>query len=172
MHWHAVHTKPHQEHLAALSLERLGVETFCPQLKQIKLVRRRRQEVIRPLFPGYLFAQFHVEAQYRAVNYATGVQRVVAWGTEPAIIDDSLIVSIRDRMQNGCVIVRPTPFIPGQIVRIMEGPLQGLEAVFERELSDEQRVIVLMQAVSYKARVVIDRASVEQAHRSTYLVAA
>lgn len=172
MQWHAVHTKPHQEHLAALSLERLGVEIFSPRLKQIKLVRRRRQEVIRPLFPGYLFAQFQAATQYRAVNYATGVQRVVSWGTEPAIVDDSLIVSIRDRMQDGCVVVQPTPFIPGQIVRIMEGPLQGLEAVFERELSDEQRVIVLMQALSYKARVVIDRESVEQTQRSTYLVAA
>jgi transcriptional antiterminator RfaH len=172
LHWHAVHTKPHQESLAALSLKRLRVETFCPQLKQMKLIRRRRQEVIRPLFPGYLFARFDGEIQYRAVNYAAGVQRVVAWGTEPAIVDDGLIASIRARLRDGCVIVPPALLIPGQHVRILEGPLQGLDAVFERELSDEQRVIVLLQALSYKARVVIDRESVEQAHGPLYLAAA
>lgn len=172
MHWHAVHTKPHQESLASLSLERFGVETFSPRLKQMKKVRRRRQEVIRPLFPGYLFARFDGQARYRAVNYAAGVQRVVSWGTELAIVEDGLIASIRARLQEGYVIVPPVSFIPGQTVRILEGPLQGLEAVFERELSDEQRVIVLMQALSYKARVVIDRESVEQTHGSSCLVAA
>ena len=172
MNWHAVHTKPNQESLATLGLQRLGVETFAPRLKQIKLVRRRRQEVIRPLFPGYLFARFDAKTQYRAVNYAAGVQRVVAWGAEPAIVDDNLITSIRNRMQDDYVIAPSASFAPGQTVRIIEGPLQGLEAVFEQELSDQQRVIVLLQTLAYKARVVIDRESVEQAHGSSYLVAA
>ena len=154
------------------SLERLGVKTFCPRLKQTKLIRRRRQEVIRPLFPGYLFARFDVETRYRAVNYAAGVQRVVAWGGEPAIVDDSLIVSIRSRMQNGYVTIPPATFTPGQVVRILEGPLRGLDAVFDRELSGEQRVVLLLQALSYKARVVIDRDYVEQTHRPAHLVAA
>jgi len=172
MNWHAVHIKPNQESLATLSLQRLGVETFHPRLKQTKLVRRRRQDVIRPLFPGYLFARFDGKAQYRAVNYAAGVQRVIAWGADPAIVDDALIASIRSRMRDGCVIVSPSPFLPGQTVRIIEGPLQGLEAVFERELSDEQRIIVLMQTLAYKARVVIDRGSVEHPPYSACLAAA
>jgi len=172
VNWHAVHTKPNQESLATASLQRLGVETFSPKLKQTKLVRRRRQEVIRPLFPGYLFARFDGNTRYRAVNYAAGVQRVVAWGTEPAIVDDHLIVSIRSRLQNGCVVISPPPFVAGQTIRITEGPLQGLEAVFEQELSDQQRIIVLLKTLAYKAKVVIDRGSVEQAAPSAYLAAA
>jgi transcriptional antiterminator RfaH len=124
------------------------------------------------LFPGYLFARFHADTQYRAVNFAGGVRRVVAWGAEPSVVDKEIIDSIRSRMQDGYVIISPAPFTPGQTVRILEGPLQGLEAVFERDLSDKQRVIVLMQALSYKARVVIDREHVEQAPRAAWLVAA
>jgi len=46
-------------------------------------------------------------------------------------------------------------FTPGQKVRIQDGPLQGLEAIFEREMSDRQRVVLLLQSVAYQARVVV-----------------
>jgi len=155
-----------------MSLTRLGVDTFTPLLKRIRPVRGHRQEVTQPLFPGYLFARFDTDTRYRAVNYAAGVRRVVAWGSTPVIVEEDLIDSIRSRLQNGCVVVQPASLVPGQTVRILEGPLQGLSAVFERELSDNQRVIVLLQALSYKARVAIDRGSVEQISDSPCLVAA
>ncbi len=40
-------------------------------------------------------------------------------------------------------------------MRIQDGPLQGLEAIFEREMGDRQRVALLLQSVSYQARVVV-----------------
>ena len=30
MHWYLVHSKPHQESVAVLTLQWLGVEAFCP----------------------------------------------------------------------------------------------------------------------------------------------
>src|SRR5207249_243143 len=84
MHWYAVNVKPHQERLAELNLHRLGVEAFCPLLKQRKMIRRRQQISTSPLFPGYLFARFRLEDQYRAVIYARGVRKVVAFGATPA----------------------------------------------------------------------------------------
>jgi len=172
MHWYAIQIKPHQERFAAMSLSRLEVETFTPLLKRIRLVRGKRQEVTQPLFPGYLFARFDADTRYRAVNYAAGVRRVVAWGSSPVIVEDSLIVSIQSRLQNGCVVVQPPSFSPGQTVRILDGPLQGLSAVFERELNGEQRVVLLLQALSCTAHVVIDRGDVELADGSAQLIAA
>ena len=160
MHWYAVNVKPHQERLAEQNLQRLGVETFCPQLKQSKVICRRPQVTISPLFPGYLFARFRMEDQYRAVIYARGVRDVVAFGDTPAVIDEELIVAIKSRLHNGCVTVPASTFRPGQIVRIQEGPLHGLEAVFERELPCYQRAVLLLRALSYQARVVIDVAHI------------
>jgi transcriptional antiterminator RfaH len=170
MNWHAIQTKPHQEQAAEFSIQRLGVETFSPQLKQDKVIRRVRQTVIRPLFSGYLFARFHTDARYRAIHYARGVQRVVTLGAEPAIVDDAIIETIRSRMHDGYVTTQPPVFKPGQTVRILEGPLQGLEAMFEREMSDDRRVILLLQALACNARVVIDRDHVETVQRSECLV--
>ena len=155
MNWYAINTKTHREDVAELNLQRLGVETFCPQLKQDKVIRRRRQTVIRPLFPGYLFARFNLAIHYRAVNYAQGVRKIVTFGSAPEAVDEVIIESIKSRARDGFVTVQPSSFTPGQVVRIQEGPLQGLEAVFEMEMSDHQRVVILLRTLSYQARVVV-----------------
>ena len=80
MFWYAVKCKPHQERIAELHLKRAGIITFYPQIKQHKIVRRSRQICIAALFPGYLFAQFNVEHDYRLVIYSKGVSRVVSFG--------------------------------------------------------------------------------------------
>lgn len=156
MDWYAVNTKSRREDLAESSLLRLGVETFCPQLKQDKWIRRRRQTIIGPLFPGYLFARFNLDIHYRAVNYAQGVRRLVAFGRAPERVPDEIIESIKSRASDGYVTVQHSPLKPGQAVRIQEGPLRGLEAVFEMEMSGQQRAVLLLRALSYQARVVVD----------------
>jgi len=158
--WYVVHTKPRQEELAEQTLQRLGVETFFPKLKRRKMIRRNKQITTGPLFPGYLFARFDVSTQYRAVNSGRGVRRVVALGTSPTVVDETLIESIKQRLEDGYVMLQPTPFVSGQIVRIQDGPFQGLDAVFEKQLSDHQRAVLLFRALSFQARVVVDLGSV------------
>jgi transcriptional antiterminator RfaH len=158
MRWYAVSAKPRQEEVAALNLRRLGVETFYPQLREDRVIRRRRQTVVSPLFPGYLFARFDVERHFRAVNFAQGVRRLVTFGAELGRVDPAVIDGIRARMENGYVRLRPAPLAPGQRVRLGSGPLQGLEAVFERETSGGERVVLLLRLLARGARVVVPRA--------------
>lgn len=155
--WYAVNTKPHQEDLAECSLKRLGVETFCPLLKQMKVIRRKRRVVVAPLFPGYIFARFRLDVHYRSVNYAQGVRKLVAFGQMPTVVDDAIIESIRSRIHDGFIGISSTALTPGQVVMIQQGPLQGLEAIFNQELSDRQRVVLLLRTLSYQARVVTSR---------------
>ena len=160
MHWYAISTKPHREYVAEANIHRLGVETFCPQIKQDRIIRRKMQSTIAPLFPGYLFAQFSIDQQYRAIGYARGVRRVVAFGSEPAIVDESLIEAIKCRLQEGYIVITGPQLLPGQTVRIENGPLQGFQGIFEREIPGHQRAVILLKALSYQARVVIDLQSV------------
>ncbi len=161
MNWYALSTKPRQEDLADLSLRRLGVETFYPQLQEDRVIRRKRQTTVAPLFPGYLFARFDVEAQYRAVNFAQGVRRLVTFGADPATVAEVVIESIRSRLEGGYIRIRPVPLQRGQRVRISQGPLQGLEAVLDREMSGSERVIVLLRTLAHQTRVVVPRQHIE-----------
>jgi transcription antitermination factor NusG len=54
------------------------------------------------------------------------------------------------------VIVQTPSFSAGQTVRVQSGPLKGLEAIFEREMGDRQRAVLLLKTLSYQARVVVD----------------
>ncbi|TKB63241.1 MAG: hypothetical protein E8D47_13105 [Nitrospira sp.] len=155
-HWYAINSKPHQELLAESSLNILGVETLCPLFKETKVIRRKVRESTSPLFSGYLFARFDLDHFFRAVHYARGVKAIVAFGSEPAVIDDDMIEGIRSRLKGGCVVKSGPSFLPGQLVRIHQGPLHGLEAVFEREMKGEQRAMLLLKALSYQARLVVD----------------
>src|SRR5688572_10077367 len=114
MNWYAVNTKAHQEHQAEANLLRLGLETFCPQLKQSRVVRRVRKTVIIPLFQGYLFAKFHIGTHFRGVTYARGVRKIVAFGSTPATVDEELIQAIRNRLLDGYVAVPDQVLKPGQ----------------------------------------------------------
>ena len=155
MHWYAVRTKPNQERQAELSVQRLGVETFYPQMKQRRVIRRREQMIIGSLFPGYLFARLNMAVHYRAAKYARGVLDLVAFGSIPAIVDDEIIEGMRARLRDGCLTLPAPALTPGEVVRIQAGPLQGLEAVFEREMSDHQRVVLLLRTLTYQARVIV-----------------
>lgn len=155
MPWYTVNTKPQHERVAELSLQKLGVETFYPQLKQRKVIRRRAETRIGPLFPRYLFARFQLDTHYRAVTYARGVRNIVTFGTVPATVEDEIIEEIRARLHDGYLTVPAPSFMPGEIIRIQTGPLQGLEAVFVREMSDHERVVLLLRTLTYQARVVL-----------------
>ncbi len=160
MDWYLVRSKPRQEGIAESNLHRLGVESFCPKLKQAKLSRGKKRTVIVPLFPGYLFSRFNFCTEYRKVAYAHGVLDVVMFGEYPARVDEEIVETIRARMHEGFVTYSPRSFQSGQTVQIQEGPFKGLLAVFERELTGTQRVALLLKSVSYNARVIIERESI------------
>jgi transcriptional antiterminator RfaH len=163
MNWYAIHTKPRQESIAQTSLEREGLATFFPKLKRRRTIRRVRKWVISPLFPGYIFARFEAERQSRLVKYANGVASIVSFGGKPAIVEEALLDEIRAHAEQDVVTVQPARFQPGELVEIQAGPLRGLQGIFEREMSDAERVIILLETLAKGARVEIQRELLEKA---------
>jgi len=158
--WYAVNTKTHCEAMACVSLERHGVEVFLPMLRERKAQRGKCGPTTSPLFPRYLFAKFDVSSQLRAVRYARGVTNIVTFGSGPSMVDESIIHSIRSRLTEGVIELSEDRFSPGQVVRIQEGPFCGVEAVFERKLDGTSRAVLLLKAISFQARVILESRSV------------
>jgi transcriptional antiterminator RfaH len=165
MPWYVVSTKPHQEKQAELHIKQCGIECFLPLLKESKIIRRTRKTVIEPLFPGYLFARFVLERHYRAVSYATGVRKIVEFGSGPVELDATMIDAIKERLNDGYVTLMPVRPVHGQVVQIKGGPLAGLQAVFMREMTNRNRVLLLLNTLGLHAKVTmdIDQVSLPQA---------
>lgn len=162
MNWYAIHTKPRQEVLAQTTLAREGLETFYPKLKRRRTIRRVRRWVTGPLFPNYIFAQFDPTLSARLVKYADGVTNIVSFGGKPAIVDDAIITAIQTHATEDVVLVEASPFRPGDVVEIQTGPMRGLQGVFEREMSDRDRVIILLDTLAQGARVQVGRDQLEK----------
>ena len=156
MPWYAIRTKPHQERVAHVHLNQLCEETLLPMLKL--------ESVVEPLFPGYLFAQFDLQARYRAVKFARGVLNIVEFGAHPAEVEDRTIEAIKERVVDGYVHVASSSFHEGQVVRIAAGPLVGLEAVFLREMKKQQRVCVLLNMLGRHTEMTLTRDQIRLPH--------
>ena len=158
--WYAVHTQPRREAVAESSLRRVGARVLCPRYRQRVILHGYRREVIRPLFPGYLFAAFDVARDFRAVHYARGVHGVVAFGGTPAVVPTALVASIEARMQDGLVVLSPPRLHTGQRVEIVAGPFTSYTGIVEAEMSGSERVAILLDTLRYSARAILDRAAV------------
>lgn len=161
--WYTIHTKPRQETIAELNISGFGIETFYPKIKMNKIIRRKKRDLVLPLFPGYIFAYFNLARHYRMVHYANGVHKVVSFGDlPPTPIDEEVINAIKARMKEGYVSLEPVNLAPGDIVEIKDGPFEGFRAIFERGISDKERVVLLLDSLSHQAHIVIDRQRVER----------
>ena len=154
--WYAVKCKPRQEGIVSTNLDRAGIPIFLPQISgSISKVREKLVRNREPLFPGYLFAKFDVKLEYRMVKYARGVHGIVSFGTNPAVVDEELLQAIQERLDEVSVnLVKP--FRTGQIVKIQNGPLHGMEAIFERHIPPYQRAVLLLRAISFRAKLIVD----------------
>ncbi|CAN5688913.1 hypothetical protein BH20ACI3_BH20ACI3_08540 [soil metagenome] len=156
--WYAIHTHPCREAVAAMNIERLGLEVFLPKIKQQKSVWGVAHSVIRPLFLGYLFAQFCPATYLHLIQYARGVRRVVGNGDRPLPVDDEIIQAVRERIgEEGYVQIQPKPMHRGDRVMVFEGPLQGLKGILEQDMGDRERVVILLEAIEYQARLLIEK---------------
>ena len=55
VYWAACRLQPYRTALALHFLNLHGYEVYCPRLREVRVLRGRRVEVLLPLFPGYTF---------------------------------------------------------------------------------------------------------------------
>lgn len=155
-HWFVLNTKPKKEfHVERLFYEG-GLEFYCP-----KYLHENRT---KPFFPGYGFIYFDYPEQYRLVRYTRGVKRVVGNQAGPIPIPEAVIQEIRAREIDGYVELEKYGEEPeiGDEIEVMEGPMKGLRGIFRKELSDRDRVVILMNYVSYQGQLIIEKAKLKK----------
>jgi len=157
--WYVVHTNPKQEERANSNLRAWGVETLHPKFRK----RRYNQftgavsYVVRPLFPQYIFAKFNARKQLSKIWFTRGVHNVVSFGGNPTSVDEEIIEIINARIDQNGLVKMGEDLKRGDHVVVEAGPLKNLMGVFEQELKESERIIVLLTAISYQGRLVVNR---------------
>jgi len=152
--WYLIYTKPNKEQIARENLERQGYEIYLPMAR----IRRRRlgkgANRIEPLFPRYLFIRLDTKTDnWSPIRSTLGVSNLVKFGMYPSSVPQALIELLSDRCdEEGIQDISPGEFKSGESIRVMEGPMMGLEGVFLAKTSSD-RVLVLLDIVGKHTRV-------------------
>jgi transcription antitermination factor NusG len=169
-YWYALHVKPRFEKLVTTQLEEKGYETLLPAYVSRRKWSDRVKTLSFPLFPGYTFCRFNVNARLPIV-VTPGVMAVLGVGRNPMPVDESEIEAIRQVMISGAQ-AEPWPYLAaGTRVRVESGALEGLEGIVLR-VKDRERLIVSVSLLMRSVAVEIDRNSLQpvKASRATNIV--
>jgi transcription antitermination factor NusG len=140
--WYAVTTKSRQEKVAVSMLDYLEVPNFLPLLNEERRWTDRKQMVAMPLFPGYVFVRIATSCDFQLrVLKVPGVVDFVRARGGPLPIPDKEIEDVRVVLSRG-VGCSPYPFLQaGDHVRVVRGPLAGIEGTLIRSGSQSKLVI-------------------------------
>jgi len=152
MHWYAIHSKPRQEERALENLLRQGFEAWLPLLTVEKVLRSKLVQVVEPMFSRYLFIRLDTEqTNWSPIRSTLGVSKLVSFGNRPAVVADELIEALQQMPEQA-----PQRLIqPGQQVKIVSGPLRGLEGIYQ-QADGELRAMVLIELLNKQHRIVTD----------------
>ena len=157
--WFAVYTKPRQERIALLNLERQSFECFLPMAENPYQRRSGKNETrCEPLFPRYLFLHAVPQIQnLAAVRSTHGVVGMVRAGFNLITVSEPIITGLKTRMdpETGLIVLDPIPLNNGDKVRIFDGPFVGLEGIMKEHRS-ESRSLLLLKVLGTETTIDVD----------------
>lgn len=149
--WFVINTKPKKEfHVEKLFIAG-GIRIYNPKYND--------ENITKPFFSGYEFVWFDYPAQYQLVKYTRGVNKLIGNRNGPIPIPESIIQQIKAREVNGLIELNKYGEEPdlGDEIEVMTGPWKGFRGLFERQLTDKDRVVILLNCVSYHGQLIIEK---------------
>jgi len=163
--WLAVYCKPRQELVAQENLLRQGYHTYLPRIQMKRRLRGKWNEKIEALFPRYIFIRVDpVKKSIAPVRSTQGVVGLVHFGSQPATVSEAVMETLlqHEDPDSGLHQGGGPQFNAGQSIKLVDGPLAGMEGVFIQQDS-EKRVMVLLDFLGKANKVRIDRDLINQA---------
>jgi transcriptional antiterminator RfaH len=166
LNWIVVNTHPHREPLALSNLERQGYVLYCPMVAKRVRHARQTRDVLRPMFPSYVFVACDAQGQlWRPILSTFGVRSVVRSSDAPILLNGAVIAALKAREVNG-VVRRPDMALEvGQNVRVEGGPLNGLIGQV-LEMREKDRVLVLLRLLNQQTKVLVTSNDLHPLHAS------
>ena len=158
-HWYAASTVANHEKGVAAQLSARLVEHFLPTYESVRQWKDRRVRLRLPLFPGYVFVRLKLCDRLRVLQIPS-VARLVSFNGTPAALPDTEIEALRAGLAEGIQAVPHSYLKIGRRVRVVDGPLQGLEGIVIRQ-KNQLRFFITLDTIQRSIRLDIDASSVE-----------
>jgi transcription antitermination factor NusG len=165
-HWFAISVAPRKERVTAQMLRAKGYEDFLPMFTERRRWSDRMKTVELPLFPGYVFCRFDPKVRLPILKIPT-VMSVAGLGKNPEPVPQEEIGALQAVCKSGMETI-PCPYLTtGAKVRILEGPLTGLEGILVEE--KPTRLVLSVTLLQRSVSVEIERNWIAPVRRYTQL---
>ncbi len=144
--WYAAYTKSRAEKKVLQELLEQGIEAYLPLQKRLKQWSDRRKWVEEPLMRCYIFVKIEKKDYYRVLNTRGVVCYITFEGKAVPIPENQIDVLRKIVATEADVEVTAENFTPGDKVKVVSGPMHGLEG----ELVDyrgNRRVMVRIEHI-------------------------
>lgn len=157
--YYAIRTKSNRELITHTSFLGKGYDSYLPTYTAARSVKKGVNLIELPLFSGYVFCRFDVNRR-QPILVTPGVFQIVALNGYPTPVDEKEISDIRTIAECG-LPAKPWPFLQqGRRVRIIGGPLRGMEGPVE-DFKGSLRLIVGLSLLQRALSVEVDRSWVQ-----------
>jgi transcription antitermination factor NusG len=162
--WYAIWTRSHCERLVLDQLSAKGFTAFLPEIGVWSKRQGRMHVVNAPMFPGYLFVRQRMDKHaYIEMQKVRGLVRILEDGwTRLTPIPDSEVEAVARVQQAGVPMFRHGALHHGDLVRVTDGPLTGVEGIFVEDHPGTGRLVVSVGLLGRGVAVEIDGTSVER----------
>jgi transcription antitermination factor NusG len=158
--WHAVYTRYQHEKVAARNLEQKKFEVFLPLLTTTHRWKDRAKNLSLPLFPCYVFLRGGLDQRISLLS-TPGVRAIVTAAGRPAVIRDEEIEAVRQAIESKARIEPVAYMQAGDRVRVIRGPLQGIEGVLVRTREGASRLVLSVELLRRSVAVEVEVSAVE-----------
>lgn len=127
LNWYVMYTAPRAEKKVAERLKEKGTEVYLPMIEEIRQWSDRKKKIQKPLFNGYVFVHTSKERLWESLQ-VTGAVKFINFSGEHSYIQQEEIETIQRIIETGVSVEVDTDNIEkGETVKILGGPLQGLQ---------------------------------------------
>jgi transcription antitermination factor NusG len=160
--WYAVYTRSRHEFRVLDHLRGAQVEAFLPTVERLSRWKDRKKRVTFPLFPGYLFVHMlNAKARMLEVLKAPGVVRFLSLTPGPPDpVPDGQVEALKRLVSSGQAVAPYPGLAEGRRVRIVCGPLAGMEGVLKQK-KGRHLLVLSIDILRQGASVHVDVADVE-----------
>lgn len=156
--WYVFYTKPRFEKKIHEKLIKKGLESYLPLIRVLKQWSDRKKWIEEPLFKSYIFAHVNEKGRLQVLE-TDGIVRCVSFNGRLATVPDWQIDYIKKLVSNKSesLKIEDKIYEKGTKVRVISGPLSGVEGIIEY-VSEDKWIVFNVEAVnkSIKVRLSLD----------------
>jgi transcription antitermination factor NusG len=147
-HWLAVYTKSRSEQKVFERLQLAGHESFLPLITEERQWSDRKKKITTPLIKSYVFIKAP-KKDLISIYTIPGIVGVLKYLGIPAKITEVEINNLKIIANNSedLTIIEPCLLKNGKAVQVIQGPFEGLIAVYLSN-KGKHRVIVKIEALN------------------------